>query len=194
MDLTRREFLVISGVVGAGAALPSLGIDLGPVKAYADDLKIDKMKSAKYTTSICPYCSVGCGLIVSTDTKAGKIINIEGDPDHPTNEGSLCAKGASVFQTTAANPNRLTKILYRAPFSDKWEEKDWNWAITEIAKRAKATRDANFMEKNAKGQVVNRVEAIAHLGSSNIDNEECWALNGMVRALGLVYIDHQARI
>jgi formate dehydrogenase major subunit len=194
MDLTRREFLAISGVVGAGVALSSLGLDLGPVKAYADELKIDKIKSAKHTTSICPYCSVGCGLIVSTDAKAGKIINIEGDPDHPTNEGSLCAKGASVFQTTAANPNRLTKVLYRAPFGDKWEEKSWDWAVTEIAKRAKATRDANFVEKNSKGQAVNRVEAIAHLGSSNIDNEECWALNAMHRALGLVYIDHQARI
>jgi formate dehydrogenase major subunit len=194
MDWTRREFLAISGTIGAGAALSSLGIDMGPVKAYAEDLDIDKMKSATHTTSICPYCSVGCGLIVSTDTKAGKIINIEGDPDHPINEGSLCAKGASVFQTTAANPNRLTKVLYRAPFSDKWEEKNWDWTVTEIAKRAKATRDADFVETNDKGHVVNRVETIAHLGSSNIDNEECWALNAMVRSLGLVYIDHQARI
>ena len=194
MDLTRRDFLVISGVVGAGVALSSLGLDLGPLKAYAADLKMEKMKSAKQTTSICPYCSVGCGLVVSTDVKAGKIINIEGDPDHPTNEGSLCAKGAAVFQTTAANPNRLTKVLYRAPNSDKWEGKSWDWAITEIAKRAKATRDAGFIEKNAKGEVVNRVETIAHLGSSNIDNEECWALNAMIRALGVVYMDHQARI
>jgi len=194
MDVTRRQFLAISGVVGAGIALSRLGLDLGPVKAYADALKIDKMKSAKNTTSVCSYCSVGCGLIVSTDTKEGKIINIEGDPEHPTNEGSLCAKGAALFQTTAANPHRLTKVLYRAPHSDKWEEKSWDWAVTEIAKRAKAIRDANFIEKNDKGQVVNRVEAIAHLGSSNIDNEEIWALNAMVRALGIVYLDHQARI
>jgi formate dehydrogenase major subunit len=194
MDVSRREFLIISGVFGAGVGLSSLGLDLGPVKAYADELKIDKMKAAKSTTSICPYCSVGCGLIVSTDTKAGKIINIEGDPDHPTNEGSLCAKGASVFQTTAANPNRLTKVLYRAPYSDKWEEKNWDWAITEIAKRTKATRDATFTAKNAKGQVVNRTEAIAHIGSSNIDMEEIWGLNAMVRALGIVYLDHQARV
>ena len=194
MDVTRRDFLVISGVVGAGVALSSLGLDLGPAKAYADELKIEKMKTAKQTTTICPYCSVSCGLIVSTDTKAGKIINIEGDPDHPINEGALCAKGASLFQTTAANPSRLTKVLYRAPNSDKWEEKPWDWAITEIAKRVKATRDKHFIEKNAKGEVVNRVEAICHLGSSNIDNEECAMLNTMVRALGLVYIDHQARV
>jgi len=194
MDVSRREFLIISGVFGAGVGLSSMGLDLGPVKAYADQLKIDKMKTAKVTTSICPYCSVGCGLIVSTDTKSGKIINIEGDPEHPTNEGSLCAKGASVYQTTAANPNRLTKVMYRAPYSDKWQEKSWDWAVTEIAKRVKATRDAGFVEKNDKGQVVNRVETIAHLGSSNIDNEEVAVLNLMVRALGLVYIDHQARV
>ena len=194
MSVTRREFLVISGVVGAGAALSSLGLDLGPVAAYADELKITKMKKAKSTTSVCPYCSVGCGLIASTDLKTGKIINIEGDPDHPISEGSLCSKGSAVFQTTANNPSQLTKVLYRAPFSDKWEEKSWDWAVTEIAKRAKATRDASFTGKNAKGQVVNRTEAICHIGSSNIDNDECWALNGLMRSLGLVYIDHQARI
>ena len=124
MKVTRREFLVISGAVGAGLALSSLGVDLGPAKAYAA-AKIDQMKSAKQTTSICPYCAVGCGLLCSTDAKANKIINIEGDPDHPTNEGALCAKGAAMFQTTAANPNRLTKVLYRAPGSDKWQEKSW---------------------------------------------------------------------
>lgn len=194
MDVTRREFLVISGAVGGGMALSSLGLDLGPVKAYADEVKIGKMKTAKSTTSICPYCSVGCGLIVSTDPKTGTIINIEGDPDHPISEGSLCSKGSAVFQTTANNPNRLTKVLYRAPYSDKWEEKPWDWAIAEIAKKAKATRDATFVEKNSKGQVVNRNEGIAHIGSSNIDNDECWALNGLMRSLGVVYIDHQARI
>jgi formate dehydrogenase major subunit len=195
MAVTRREFLAISGVVGAGLALSSLGLDLGPVKAYAADLKkIDKMKTAKQSTTICAYCAVGCGLICSTDTKNKKVINIEGDPDHPVNEGSLCSKGAALFQTTASNHNRLTKVLYRAPKSDKWVEKPWDWAIDEIAKRVKATRDAYFIEKNDKGQEVNRVEAIAHVGSAAIDNEECWPLEAMMRALGLVYIEHQARI
>lgn len=194
MDLTRREFLVISGVVGAGLAMSSAGIDMGPVKAYAAELKIDKMKTAKQSTTICAYCAVGCGLICSTDTQAKKIINIEGDPDHPVNEGALCAKGASLFQTTANNPNRLQKVLYRKPGSDKWEEKSWDWALSEIAKRVKETRDKNFIEKNAKGQEVNRVEAIAHVGSAALDNEELWPLQAMMRALGLVYIEHQARI
>lgn len=194
MSVTRREFFLVSGLVGAGVALSSLGIDMGPAKAYAAELKIDKMKTAKASTSVCAYCSVGCGLIVSTDAKTGKIINIEGDSDHPINEGALCAKGAALFQTTAANPNRLTKVLYRAPYSDKWQEKSWDWAIAEIAKKVKATRDADFVEKNEKGEIVNRVNSIAHLGSSNIDNEEIAALNTLVRSLGLVYIDHQARI
>jgi formate dehydrogenase major subunit len=156
--------------------------------------KIDRVKSAKQSTSICCYCAVGCGLICSTDTKTGKIINIEGDPEHPINEGTLCAKGAGIFQTTAANEHRLTKVLYRAPYSDQWQVKTWDWAITQIAKKIKATRDKNFIEKNDKGQVVNRLETIAHMGSSNVDNEECWLITAMARSMGLTYIDHQARV
>jgi formate dehydrogenase major subunit len=195
MALTRRKFLAGSGALMGGLALSSLGIDLSPVLAYAEEMKkIDKVKSAKQTTSICCYCAVGCGLIASTDTKTGKIINVEGDPEHPISEGSLCAKGAGTYQTTAANEHRLTKVLYRAPKSDKWQEKSWEWAITEIAKRIKKTRDAEFITKNSKGQVVNRVENIAHMGSSNVDNEECWLITAMARSLGLVYIDHQARV
>jgi formate dehydrogenase major subunit len=194
MEVTRREFLVFSGAVGAAVALSSLGIDMGPAKAFADDIKINKLKTAKQSTSICSYCAVGCGLLCSTDSQDGKIINIEGDPDHPINEGALCAKGAAIFQTSANNPNRLQKVLYRAPNSEKWEEKSWNWAISKIAKRVKGTRDATFMEKNAKGEVVNRVDAIAHIGSAALDNEELWPLQAMMRALGLVYIEHQARI
>lgn len=194
MSVTRREFFVISGALGAGLALSSLGVDMGPTRAYAAELKADKMKTAKQSTTICSYCAVGCGLICSTDTKAGKIINIEGDPDHPVNEGALCAKGASLFQTSGNNPNRLKKVLYRAPNSDKWQEKSWDWALSEIAKRVKAVRDADFMEKNAKGDTVNRLESIAHIGSAALDNEELWPLQAMMRALGLVYIEHQARI
>jgi formate dehydrogenase major subunit len=195
MKVTRREFLVGSGTVAGGLALSSLGIDLGPIIAYADEMKkIDRVKSARQSTSICCYCAVGCGLICSTDTKTGKIINIEGDPEHPINEGTLCAKGAGIFQTTAANEHRLTKVLYRAPYSDKWQVKTWDWAITRIAKKIKAARDADFITKNSKGQVVNRLETIAHMGSSNVDNEECWLITAMARSMGLVYIDHQARV
>jgi formate dehydrogenase major subunit len=194
MDFSRREFMGVTAALGGGVALSALGLDLGPVKAYADAARVTGLKSAKQTTSICPYCAVGCGLICSTDKKEGKVINIEGDPDHPVSLGSLCSKGAAVFQVTANNPNRLQKVMYRAAGSDKWEEKNWDWALTEIAKRVKDTRDKNFIEKNDKGQVVNRVDAIAHVGSAALDNEECWPLQAMMRALGLVYIEHQARI
>ena len=195
MALTRRKFLAGSGALIGGLALSSLGIDLSPVIAYAEERKkIGEVKSAKQTTSICCYCSVGCGLICSTDTTTGKIINIEGDPDHPVSEGTLCAKGAAIFETTAANEHRLTKVLYRAPKSDKWQVKSWDWAITEIAKRIKKDRDAGFITKNSKGEVVNRLENIAHMGSSNVDNEECWLITAMVRSLGIVYVDHQARV
>jgi formate dehydrogenase major subunit len=195
MAFTRREFLVGSGGLIGGLALSSLGIDLSPVIAYAEEMKkVGMVKIAKETTSVCCYCSVGCGLICSTDTKTGKIINIEGDPEHPVSEGTLCAKGAASYQTTAANEHRLTKVLYRAPNSDKWQVKSWDWAITEIAKRIKKDRDAAFIAKNSKGEVVNRLETIAHMGSSNLDNEECWLITAMVRSMGLVFIDHQARV
>jgi len=195
MKVTRRDFLVKSSALVGGLALSSLGIDLSPVIAYAEEMKkIDKVKSAKQTTSICCYCAVGCGLIASLDTKTGKIINVEGDPEHPISEGTLCAKGAGTYQTSAANEHRLTKVLYRAPNSDKWQNKSWDWAITEIAKRIKKTRDTGFIEKNSKDQVVNRTENIAHMGSSNVDNEECWLITAMARSMGLVFIDHQARV
>ncbi|MBP1726441.1 MAG: Formate dehydrogenase [Deltaproteobacteria bacterium] len=195
MRMTRREFLALSGTLGAGVALSSLGIDMRPLLAYAEELKkIDKVKSAKQIYSLCYYCSVTCGLICSTDTKTGKIINIEGDPDHPVNEGSLCAKGAGMFQMSARNEHRLTKVLYRRPGGTKWEPKTMDWALTQIAKKIKAERDKSFITKNDKGQVVNRLETISHLGSSKLDNEECWLVTAAVRALGLVYIDHQARV
>jgi formate dehydrogenase major subunit len=191
MQITRRDFMKISGVAVGGLALGGLGFDLGPIEAHAQTLRI---RWAKESTSICPYCGVGCGLIVHTTRDgSGKIINIEGDPDHPINQGSLCAKGAAVYQL-ATTENRAKKVLYRAPYGDQWEEKSWDWALTEIAKRVKKSRDASFTAKNDKGQVVNRTNGIAHVGSAALDNEECWPLQAMMRALGLVYIEHQARI
>ncbi len=195
MGVTRREFLFISGTMGAGLALSSLGLDMRPVAAYAEELsKMDRVKSARQTYSLCYYCSVTCGLLCSTDAKTGKIINIEGDPDHPINEGALCAKGAAIFQMSSNNEHRLTKVLYRKPGGDKWEVKSWDWALTKIAKNIKAARDKEFIAKNAKGQVVNRTESIAHMGSSKLDNEECWMTTTAMRSMGIVYLDHQARV
>jgi len=192
MDITRRGFLKLTGTFGAASAL---GLNFRPAQAYAAELnKMNRLKMAKQYTTVCAYCSVGCGLICSVDTVTGRIFNIEGDPDHPINEGSLCAKGAGFFDLTEANKHRLRKVQYRAPYSDTWEEKDWDWALNRIARLVKDARDKDFAVTNDKGQLVNRTESIAHLGSSNIDNEECWLISMSVRAMGLVYIDHQARV
>ncbi len=201
MGISRRDFLKFSG----GTLLAgSLSIDLTPVKSYAQTLRI---KDARETTTICPYCAVGCGIIVHT--KDGKVINTEGDPDHPINEGTLCSKGAALYQI-AVNPLRVTKPLYRAPQAKEWKEVEWDWALNEIARRIKDTRDRTFKvtskskikEKQPNGTekevekefVVNRTDAIAHVGSAALDNEECYILQKWLRSLGLVYIEHQARI
>lgn len=181
--------------MAGGLALSSLGVPLGALKAHAEELsKAGRIERAKTTISTCYYCSVSCGLLCSTDQKTGRIINIEGDPDHPISEGALCAKGAAMFQMTDANEHRLDKVLYRAPYGDKWQVKDWDWAVNKIARNIKTVRDKDFMHKNARGQVVNRLETIGHMGSSKVDNEECWLITTMARALGLVHIDHQARV
>jgi formate dehydrogenase major subunit len=191
MDLTRREFIQITGAAAAGLAVSGLGFDLSPVKAHAQMLKT---KYAKETTTICCYCGVGCGAIVHTSKKGdGRVINIEGDPDHVINRGSLCSKGAALSQLVE-NENRLTEPMYRAPNSKEWRQVSWDWALTEIAQRIKKTRDATFTAKNAKGELINRTEAIASVGSAAMDNEECWIYQALMRALGLVYIEHQARI
>lgn len=190
MKLTRRDFLIFSGAATAGMALGGLGFDLSPVEAYAWELRT---RDARQTPTICCYCAVGCGILCHTDKKTGKVIYTEGDADHPINGGALCAKGSSVYQL-AQNDKRAVHVLYRAPHSDRWQVKKWDWALREIARRVKKTRDASFVEKNEKGQVVNRCNGIASVGSAALDNEECWLYQAMLRSLGIFYIEHQARI
>ncbi len=194
-SVTRRQFLKGSGATLAGGlTLSALGLDTKPAMAHVGDMdRMKKLREATQTTSICCYCSVGCGLICSTD-KSGTVINIEGDPDHPVSEGTLCPKGANIMETTAANQHRLRDVLYRAPNSDTWEKKDWTWAVDKIARNIKKDRDAGFIRQNSQGQTVNRVDTIAFHGSSNVNSEECFMMVSMARALGMVYIDHQARV
>ncbi len=185
MDVSRRGFLKISGTALMASGI---GINLKPVAAHAQPLKI---KYAKETTTICPYCGVGCGIIVSA--RNGKVINTEGDPDHPVNKGSLCSKGGSIYQLSV-NKNRMDKVLYRAPYATEWKEVSWEWAIDKIAHNVKESRDKSFEKRNKKGQVVNRTMGIASVGSAAMDNEECFIYQKFLRGLGLVYIEHQARI
>lgn len=193
--MRRRTFLKLSCSLGAGLALSGLGLDVKPVTAYAADMeRVDAFKRARQSVTTCPYCAVGCGLICSTDTQTGKIINIEGDPEHPINEGSLCAKGAGLYQVSEANEHRLRKVLYRKPGGTEWEERDWDFAIERIARLIKDERDNNFIETNKEGRRVNRLESMSLMGSSNVLSEECWATAQFSRGLGLTYIDHQARV
>jgi formate dehydrogenase major subunit len=191
MGLSRRDFIKFGSVSAAGVATAG-GLDLGPVQAAATGLKI---KEAKVAHSVCPYCAVGCGqLIYSRD---GKIIDIEGDPDTPHTLGRLCPKGAATIQLSN-NPLRPTKALYRAPGSDKWEEKPLDWMYEEIAKRYHEAREKFFIEKekgkDGKEITVNRLEAIGSLGSACIDNEEAYLLSKFNRTFGIVYHEHQARV
>ena len=185
MDITRRGFLKISG---ATALAEGMSLSLQPSAAGA---QVSKLVYTKETTTICPYCAVGCGIIVQT--RDGRVVNSEGDPDHPINEGALCPKGASLPQISE-NSNRLTKPLYRAPFAKEWKEVSWDWALDKIAENVKKTRDASFLLTNEKGETVNRTDAVASVGSAALDNEECYLYQKFLRGLGLVYIEHQARI
>lgn len=188
MKVTRRELLKVAGA-GAGAlALGGLGVSYLVTESYAKDLKI---KGAKEVTSICPFCAVSCHFIAHV--KGGKVVSTEGDPGYPVSEGALCAKGATM-NSMVNSTHRLLKPLYRAPFSDKWEEKSYSWMINKLAKKIKETRDKTFTIKNAEGQVVNRLETMFHLGSSQMSNEEASVVVQAQRALGIVHIDHQARI
>lgn len=188
MKLTRRDFLKVSGAAAAGMGLSRLGFDLSPLECHAATLKIKGAKEAKH---VCCYCSVGCGQI--SHVSDGKLINFEGDPDHPISRGALCAKGASAYQLHA-NQNRLAKVRYRAPYGGEWKEVSWDWAMERIARNVKKSRDAGFIERNDKGEMVNRTEGIASAGSAALDNEECFVFKKFLRGLGLVWIEHQARI
>ena len=191
MELSRRDFLKASGAAGIGGVFLFGSLDSTAVLAGSQKTLPLKKKIGEKTT-ICPYDASGCGFIVAAED--GKVVNIEGDPEHPINRGGACAKGASMRQLSADNPWRLSKVLYRRPGGSDWEETSWDWAMTEIARRIKDTRDANFVEKDSSGNLVNRTEAIANLGGSALDNEECYLLSKLTRALGVVYLEHHARI
>jgi formate dehydrogenase major subunit len=192
----RRQFFRGAGVAAGVGTLAGLEFDLKPVQAAATKLKI---KGAREVPSICPYCAVGCAQIVSV--RQGEIVNIEGHPDSPINRGTLCPKGSAAFQL-AVNPNRLTKVKYRAPHATEWEERDLDWAMDRIAQRVKETRDRDFRDswegKDRDGKPVhkrvNHCSTIASLGGATMDNEWNYAHLKLWRALGLIWLENQARI
>jgi formate dehydrogenase major subunit len=191
MEVSRRDFLRLSVAAGTGTALSGLigsGVNLGPAVARAQELRI---KGAKTTPSLCPYCSVGCATLVSTID--GKIVNIEGDPRSPHNEGTLCPKGAAIFQLHV-NPNRPTQVLHRAPGATDWEVWDLDRAMNRVVELVKKTRDETFIEKTQDGKIANMTPAIFSLGGATLDNEWNHIQQKLLRGLGIVAIENQARI
>ena len=191
-SVSRRQFVRTSAVgIASGTALGSLiglGASLAPATARAQQLRI---KDAKSTPSVCPYCAVGCATIVRTI--GGEIVNIEGDPRSPHSEGCLCPKGAATYQLHK-NPNRATKVLYRKPGAPDWEEVELDWAMDRVAELVKKTRDETFVEQLANGALVNHTTAIFALGGATLDNEWNHMQQKLLRGLGVVGIENQARI
>jgi formate dehydrogenase major subunit len=192
MTLSRRDFLRTSAAgIAPGTALGSLlglGATLAPASARAQQLRI---REAKATPSVCPYCSVGCALVVHTI--GNDIVNIEGDIRSPHNEGCLCPKGAATYQLLR-NPNRATRVLHRKPGAGEWEEVELDWAMDRIATLVKKTRDETFVERLDDGTLVNQTTAIFSLGGATLDNEWNHSQQKLMRGLGVVGIENQARI
>jgi formate dehydrogenase major subunit len=193
MDVSRRSFLK-TGVVG-GIGLSVLGFDLQPLYAQSSAFKISRTTE---TRSTCPYCSVSCGVIIHTIGDKAKnvtpqVVHVEGDPDHPINRGTLCPKGSSL-QQDIVNDRRILKPQVRRPGSDHWEDIPWDQAIEEIATWTKKTRDAGFVEKDANGVTVNRLENLAFTGGCTDTNEFNYLVVKTMRAMGVTCLENQARV
>jgi formate dehydrogenase major subunit len=191
MEISRRDVLRLSVAGGGATALGGLigsGVNLAPVIAHAQELRI---ANAKVTPSVCPFCSVGCATLVHTVD--GQIVNIEGDSRSPHNEGTLCPKGAATFQLHI-NPNRPTAVLHRAPGATEWEVWDLNRAMDRVAELVKKVRDETFIERLQNGKLVNATTVIFSLGGATLDIEWNHIHQKLMRGLGIVSIENQARI
>jgi formate dehydrogenase major subunit len=193
--LTRREFF--RAAAGGGAALGGLlglGMDLQAARLEFGRLRLSHVRE---TPSVCPYCAVGCGQLVGVDQRTQKIVNIEGNPESPISRGALCPKGAATFQL-AVNPLRVTKVWYRAPNTTEWDKtRTLDWAMEQIALRVQKTRNDSFhesVEVAGKTKRVNHTTAIFSLGGATMDNEWNYLQCKLLRGLGVVAIENQARI
>jgi formate dehydrogenase major subunit len=197
IETSRRQFLIGAGAGIAGSALGALGF--GDVEsAHADSIRAWKLLGTTETRNTCTYCAVGCGLIMYSKGNLAKgehaeIVHIEGDPDHPTNRGTLCPKGAGLLEFVHSK----TRTLYpqiRKPGSDKFERVTWDHALDRIARLMKDDRDKNFIAKNAHGDTVNRWLTTGFLAASATSNETAWATYKVVRSAGILAFDNQARV
>ncbi len=189
MSFGRRTWIKLA-TGGVGLALT----DLAEARALKAAAASEKLVGATEVTTSCPFCSCGCGIVCHV--KDGKLVNLEGDPDHVVNQGALCSKGAAMV-ATHESPQRLKVPMYRAAGSDAWQELTWDEAYEKLATKLKATRDAHWVATEKDGEVewpVNRTDAIAVLGGAQNTNEECYLLNKLARLLGTNYVEHQARL
>lgn len=195
MDMNRRQFFRVSGAGLAASSLVALGFS--PATALAETRHF-KLARTTETRNTCPYCSVGCGLIMYSLGDRAKnvvadIIHIEGDPDHPVNRGTLCPKGAGLLDFVHS-PNRLKYPEVREPGSKEWKRVSWDEAMSRIARLMKADRDANFVTSNAAGQVVNRWTSTGMLCASASSNETGYITHKTMRSMGMLVFDNQARV
>jgi len=197
MDLSRRQFIKLTGGGLAASSLGALGFGaLGP--ALAASIRPFKLEHAAETRNTCTYCSVACGILIYSLGDRAKnarsdIIHIEGDPDHPVNRGTLCPKGAALLDIVHA-PTRLKTPRYRAPGTSDFKEVSWDFALDRIATLMKADRDANFIEKNAAGTTVNRWTSTGMLAASAASSEAAFVTWKVARSLGMLVFDNQARV
>lgn len=195
MQVTRRQFFKLSAATLGGSSLAALGFSPSEVLAEVRNFKLERTTETRNT---CPYCSVACGIILySLGDKAknakSEIIHIEGDPDHPVSRGSLCPKGAGLLDFVHSE-TRITFPEYRAPGASNWTRVSWEWALERIAKLMKEDRERNFIAKNDKGQTVNRWPTVGFLAASASSNEAGYLTHKVLRSLGIVTLDNQARV
>jgi formate dehydrogenase major subunit len=197
MELSRRGFLKVAGVGVAGTTLGAFGFGEAEA-AIVTHVRAYKLASTVETRNTCPYCSVACGVILYSkgDLRKGEpstITHVEGDVDHPTNRGTLCPKGAAL-KDFIHSKTRLQYPMVRKPGSDTFERVSWDTALDRIARLMKDDRDANFVAKNAQGTAVNRWLTTGFLAASATTNETAYATYKVVRSLGIVSFDNQARV
>ena len=191
--VTRRDFFKLSAAGGGAVGVSTLGFRL----VHADQVKQElRIAGAKEAHSVCPYCAVGCSLVAYTRQNADgsvQLLQIEGDPDSPVNEGRLCPKGATAMQL-ATSTRRVDHVLYRAPNATGWKQVSWNFALDRIAQNIKQSRDRTFVPIDASGNTVNRTEGIAFAGGAAFSSEEGYFAAKLMRGLGLVHLEQQARV
>jgi formate dehydrogenase major subunit len=194
-ELTRRDVLKVGAGSAALGGLSALGFDVAVAEATTVKRAL-RIEGATVSHSVCPYCAVGCSLLAYTrkaSNGAAELLQIEGDPDSPINEGTLCPKGASAMEL-AISKRRLQSPLYRAPGARDWKRVSWNFALDKLARRIKDARDRTFVAKDEDGNVVNRTEGLAFAGGAAFSNEEGYLATKLMRGLGLVYLEQQARV